>query len=94
MIPRTQQVATQNKFILYLASTYERDKYKFAKFYHHTEFTSKIAAIKSLIPERNPFLAKLERDLNQKDKDLLPETRFTNEANVNEYLALILTTAK
>ena len=87
-------MATQNKFILYLASTYERDKYKFAKFYHHTEFTSKIASKTNINSYRIPFLAKLEKDLTQKNKDLLPETRFTNEANVNEYLGLILTTAK
>ena len=43
--------------------------------------------------QKRELLNKLVNSLRLKNEELVPESRFTNEANVNEYLNLILTTA-
>ena len=103
LLPHTQQTDINNfhdRLILYLAPTYEREMYKYVKMNYQTNFTNQIAAA-SYTGDKlkggtqyQHLLQKLERDLELKNESLMPQTRFTNEANVNEYLGLVVNTAQ
>ena len=67
---------------------------------YQTNFTNQIAAASDTGEklkggtQYQHLLQKLERDLELKNESLMPQTRFTNEANVNEYLGLVVNTAQ